>query len=122
MTWRDIFLIAFAIAFFVLPCVAIAGLGAWLKRRLTRSSPQSELVRPLRASEIVAGLSFAACMTASLAIIRLTPVAGGEHQTLSMVALVELTLVWFVFCAIFVLASLVERAFHRKQKDRNRSR
>jgi hypothetical protein len=114
MTWRDVVALAIAVAMIVSPCVALVFVGQKIKRRLTKFSPKSELVRRLRISEIVIGLGFTACMAASMAVTRFAPEDGRHPGSMSSRGLYELVAVWLIFALIYIAANLAESIARRK--------
>lgn len=121
MTWRDVIALAIALVMIVSPCVALVIVGQKLKRRLTKLSPKSELVRRMRVSEIVIGLGFAVCMTASIAIVRYAPEDVQNPGSISSRGIYEFVGVWLIFALIYIFTNLAE-VIARRTRERSRDK
>ena len=102
----NILLMLFVLAMIIVPCVAVVALGLWFKRRASRVSPESTLVRKLTPTGIALNSGFALILLGGAVVRQFAPqseigalLATPTHIFLALLAL------WVLFIAGSVVAS-----------------
>lgn len=101
-----ILLILFVLAMIIAPCIAVVVIGLWIKRRASRVSLDSTLVRKLTPTGIALNAGLALCLIGGVVIRQLAPqsAVGSLLATPARVT-VALMALWVLFTGASAVAS-----------------
>jgi len=114
------FVLLLVLAAIILPCLAVVGVGLWVKKRLVRFSPNSQLLLKINSSHVLAAGCMVIVLTTGAAAHVLapgTPLASFIGSPVGVISLFAGA--WLCFVFVYVGTTYLSR--HRPRKVRGRA-